>query len=391
MSRSPHILFHRPTPWANEIKCSTKVLASMFAEEGVNVTYLQALRDPINLLRRVEGLQGSASSMKVSGNLNVISPFTLVPVRDIWPLNTLVMSALKYRLTFPSIGKVGKFQGHISPDVVWTTVPGSCVPLRKLFNSSKIIFHVIDYYPAFRGEAIRDIEVEDYRVADEIFVIGRTLQEYLVDDLKVNPSKIRILGQGVEVERFLARVPEPVDIRGLPHPRAIWCGVLEKGDRGLFERLVSEFQKLGGSVVMVGPSAEWSDNLADRYPETVKLTGAKRSDEVVNYMKHSDIGLMLYDRSRRSIYRGQNPLKLYEYAAAGLPILSTPHDEFTYLSPPVVEVLKESDISAATSYLLSNYSNLRKEALSFARNYSWRTKVRDLKLHLFPDWNNRRM
>ena len=43
---------------------------------------------------------------------------------------------------------------------------------------------------------------------------------------------------------------------------------------------------------------------------------------------------MLYDQTKKEIYNGQHPLKLYEYAAAGLQILSTKHDEYKFLKPP---------------------------------------------------------
>ena len=44
--------------------------------------------------------------------------------------------------------------------------------LKKIFPKSLMIYHVIDYYPAFLGERIRNIEKNDYNQADHIFVIG---------------------------------------------------------------------------------------------------------------------------------------------------------------------------------------------------------------------------
>ena len=42
-----NILFHRPTPWSNNINCSTKTYSKLFAKSGHCVTYLQT---SINLL-----------------------------------------------------------------------------------------------------------------------------------------------------------------------------------------------------------------------------------------------------------------------------------------------------------------------------------------------------
>ena len=69
---------------------------------------------------------------------------------------------------------------------------------------------------------------------------------------------------------------------------------------------------------------------------------------------------MLYDRSRASVYKGQNPLKLYEYLAAGLSVLSTPHDEYEYVNPPVIIVENTEDIAPAVTKTVQE-----KESLSF--------------------------
>ena len=78
---------------------------------------------------------------------------------------------------------------------------------------------------------------------------------------------------------------------------------------------------------------------------------------------------MIYDRKKQSVYKGQHPLKLYEYLASGLPVVSTPHDEFSTLNPPIKVVTKESEITDSIRELLTSHQPNQSKV--FAKKYSW--------------------
>ncbi len=149
-------------------------------------------------------------------------------------------------------------------------------------------------------------------------------------------------------------------------------GLLEKGDAELFEAVSKSLRQVGGSLVLVGPEADWARDLEKRF-ENIYILGSRHPDLIPAYLAHADLGLMLYDRNRQNVYKGQNPLKLYEYAAAGLPILSTPHDEYRWLDPPVITVESPEDIPAAMDVAIRERSDLRRAAHEFADRYSWRS------------------
>jgi hypothetical protein len=85
---------------------------------------------------------------------------------------------------------------------------------------------------------------------------------------------------------------------------------------------------------------------------------------------------MLYDRTRQDVYVGQNPLKLYEYAAAGLPVLSTHHDEYRHLDPPVRVVTNEEQIQQAIPTMLADRATLVSASLDFVSTRSWQSIYR---------------
>jgi glycosyltransferase involved in cell wall biosynthesis len=298
-------------------------------------------------------------------------------------MNTPTAVSLRYMATMPSLAAAVQGDGFASPEVIWTTVPGSVPPLRATFPRAHVVFHVIDYYPAFRGDTVRILERRDYQAADTIMIIGESLRSHIVNELEIASDKVHVLGQGVEIERYSEGLLEPLDLKAKRRPRAVWTGVLRKGDAGLFRRAAEVLQSMGGSLVLIGGSCRWADRLATDMPETVALLGPRLPEEVPAYLSHCDVGLMLYDRERKAVYLGQNPLKLYEYAAASLPVISTPHAEFATLVPPVEEVRGEADVARALQVLLTNAADYRSRMRPFAERHSWSKKVEEIEGRLF--------
>lgn len=393
----PHILFHRPTIWHSEIQCSTKLLARLFAQRGFDVTYMHAPLDPLHLAKGTGGYWTvwRAGSF-IDQGVRVVTPATPVPVRDLPGLNGPLASGLRYRLAMPSLEKLVSGDGRGAPNLVWTTVPGSMPGLRRAFPGAKHVFHVIDYYPAFRGDAVKPLERADYAAADAVITIGQTLKNYVVDELGIAANKVEVLGQGVELQRYRpattkpadATLPEPSALADCPHPRAIWSGVLAKGDPELFAAAAAAIAEQGGTLILLGPSAPWADSLANKMPETVRVLGSVRPDLLPAYLAHADIGLMLYDRAKQAVYKGQNPLKLYEYAAADLQILSTAHEEFAFLDPPVFQVDDAASVHAAMAAAMDPARRLQ-GAQAFAQRHDWDRHVSHLVHRFFPDSNSK--
>ncbi|MGK0176738.1 MAG: hypothetical protein ACI91V_000609 [Lentimonas sp.] len=299
----------------------------------------------------------------------VMNPFSVVPFRDKFPFNTLWAVDSSYRFCMPSIKKQLSKVGRCSPDIIWSARPGSGI-LKKMFPEAFLAVQVVDYYPAFRGDYIKAIEKRDYQLADRIFLIGHALVSYLTEELGVPEEKITVLGQGVSVSQYEAETNLPAEYEEIKGLRAVWVGALEKCDPGLFGVVAQELGEFGGSLVLIGRETSWARELQGSM-KNVFLLGPKKPSEVPAYLQHADIGLMLYDRTKASVYKGQNPLKLYEYAAAGLSILSTPHEEFQFLKPPVLLVSHEQEIGEALSIAIEDRNRLRQLSLDFAAGHDW--------------------
>ena len=367
-----HILFHRSTPWQSPITCSTKTFANLARKAGYEVSYMQGSTHPGHLLRTSESFLSWKQGPRLDDDVALFTPFSLVPLCRLPGLRGPRAARLQYRWTIPGLRQLLQQVGRNAPDVVWTTRLGSS-EIKKAFPSAKVLFHAIDYYPAFNGRLkVKEIERQDYADVDGVLTIGQSLTDYLTRELHVPQHKILTLGQGVHLDKYSPELSCPPEIASLPKPRAIWVGWMAKLDRSLLRKAAQQLRERGGSVALVGPSEGWVDEFCRSHPN-VSFVGPVSPQRVPAYLKNSDIGLMLYERSRSEIYYGQNPLKLYEYAAAGLSIVSTPHHEFNYINPPVQLVQQEDDLRAAVSRAIEDREALRRAATAFAETRSWQS------------------
>jgi glycosyltransferase involved in cell wall biosynthesis len=133
-----------------------------------------------------------------------------------------------------------------------------------------------------------------------------------------------VVPNGVDYAAFVAPVAEPGDLRGIPHPRVGYIGVLKKQlDLQLMLDLARRHPQW--SFVFVGPPGM----LGEKAPLWQRLSalpnvhalGGRKVDELPAYAQHFDAAVMCYEVTdyTNSIF----PLKLNEYLASGVPVVSS--------------------------------------------------------------------
>lgn len=369
-----HVLFHRVTPWRAAIRGSTNTLAGLFAEAGHAVTYMEGAAHPGHLLRGGRYRESWAQGPRREEGAWVFTPFTPLPYAGSGFFATPAAVDRSYASAIPSIRSLTEEGGNGPVDVIWAARPGGSA-LARLFPDVPLVMQVVDYYPAWGGNHVRALEESDYSRADLVVSIGHAITQHLTETLGVSEAKVLTLGQGVFPDRYASSLPEPIELADLPHPRAIWVGWTAKVDPDLFEAAALTLADLGGSLVLIGPETDWSRAFASRHSH-VRTLGAKPPEETPTYLVHSDIGLMLYDQSKPEVYKGQHPLKLYEYAAAGLAILTTPHDEFDWLKPPVLTIREPAQVDEALRAAWRERDSWSESVRAFASVHDWREKQR---------------
>jgi glycosyltransferase involved in cell wall biosynthesis len=137
-------------------------------------------------------------------------------------------------------------------------------------------------------------------------------------------AKLAAMPMAIDPEPFIgARMAAepPADLRNLRRPIIGYGGALSM--RIDWDMLREVANKTAGTLVLVGPSvdAESSRELKDlSLHRSVVALGHRGVDEAPKYIAAFDAALIPYKRNAFNL--GSNPVKFYEYLAAGLPVIS---------------------------------------------------------------------
>ncbi len=111
----------------------------------------------------------------------------------------------------------------------------------------------------------------------------------------------------------------------------------------------------------------------EKLPGNVRMLPACRHSEVRNHLERFSAGLIPFVND--ALTAGVDPIKFYEYRAAGLPILSTSFGEMVLrgAADNVYFLDQSADIAATVGEALNGQRNVR-ELRDFARENSWASR-----------------
>lgn len=259
----------------------------------------------------------------------------------------------------------------------WTSNPVAAIVAGKL-GEETVVYHCVDENTAFAGvaaDALGDLERQLLRRSDAVFVSAERLYDSKVQH---NPRTF-LVRHGVDYDHFrralAAETVVPDEIARLPRPVLGFFGlVADWVDVELMAEMARRFSH--GSLVVLGKATADISALAQL--PNVHLLGRKAYGELPAYCKGFDVALMPFRLNELTL--NANPLKVREYLAAGLPVVSTPI--------PEVEVLGQCQIAAdangferAIRAALADPgpSAQRSEAI---RHESWQARLDEIAGHL---------
>jgi glycosyltransferase involved in cell wall biosynthesis len=212
----------------------------------------------------------------------------------------------------------------IHDPVLFVTIPTARDVVRGM-SRRKLVFNRSDKHSEF-GEAdsalIRTLEESLIREADHVLYASRSLIE---EERALAGSCAYLLDHGVDFERFDARRldDEPADMRRIPHPRLGFFGAVDAEivDFRLLEQLALAMPD--AHLVLIGDASGPIHRLTRL--ANVHWLGFRPYEQIPAYGACFDVGLMPWVRS--DWIRHCNPIKLKEYLALGLPVVSTDFPE----------------------------------------------------------------
>ena len=364
--------------WTDIPRCRHHVLSRL--AEGTRVLFVSP---PATHVRRavhglVHGGLAESGLTQVSQGLFTFVPPPWLPYSNRPSLNRL-LEGLRASYIRRLLDRLG-----MARPILYVWHP-AFIDIVERFEAPLVVYHCYDEYAAFRDANREQLEAQEARLlrrADLVFTVSPGLRERR---LSQNPQTF-VVRNGVDADYFgTALAPETVvapDIAAIRRP-IVGCisrVVPEYFDAGLLREVFR--RRPGWSLVVIGPESpahvSGGEDLCElKALPNVHFLGPRPFDSLPAYLKAMDVCAMPYRLTGNT--QLADPLKMYEYLAAGKPIVSVPLD-FADDVQPFVPTAGNADewIAAIEEALTLDSRDLRVARQAVAHDNTWDQRVEQI-------------
>ena len=258
------------------------------------------------------------------------------------------------------------------PVQVWSFAPD--VPfLVGAFNEERFIYYCVDEYREFEGfdqNRITEAENEQLDKADVVV----TSSAALLKSKRSRRSDAVLVRHGVDFDHFAAAwrtsIEPPADIRSISGPVFGFFGLIHHWVDYLLLAKVAQLRP-DYSFVLIGDAKIDVSHLEPL--NNVHLLGRRPYEQLPAYAAAFNAGLLLFTDDPMT--RHVNPVKMYEYLAAGLPVVSTPLPEAERFSRAITIAADAQDFAEACDEIVEQPPPDRESISRIVRNETWKSKV----------------
>lgn len=382
---SPSLVMGSANHWGGPVTTGSQQYARLFVRHGWRVAYLSDPISPYHLVRprswlynrRKFQLWASGGERDLDGRLFAYNHLTLLPVFNAPLLRSSLAVRRSFDLSVPNLARKLDREGFGNPAAVWVDhLSFEALPRRLAATAS--IYRMADEPELFPGPYPPSLlaRLPDLlRSVDLVIATGRRIEERARE---YRHEGVLYLPNGVDYHHFTTPRPEPPDIADLPRPRVLYVGSLEPWfDTRLVARAALANPTF--SFVVVGPARIPLGELRDL--PNVRILGPRPYDVVAGYMVHCDVGIVPFRRTER--IQAVHPIKVYEYLAAGLPVVATEWEELSLMGAPIHLASSEEEFIQQVRTAADDPGDAAVRD-RFARENSWDARFAVLDAHLSP-------
>ncbi|MBN2369408.1 MAG: glycosyltransferase [Vicinamibacteria bacterium] len=266
-------------------------------------------------------------------------------------------------------------RGSGRPPLLWASRPSPIVLEATCgLPRTGFVYDAVDRFAAFHPKNARfitDTERSIVRSADVVLAVSENLHR---DLSSVNPHAY-LVPNAVDFAHFSRdkkHEPPPAELARLPRPIAGYVGEIASWlDLSIIERLSRS--GVCASIVLIGPAESDQIRRLRKLPNTHWL-GRQRYSDLPRYVRNFDVGLIPFQITPLTL--ASSPIKLFEYLAAGCPVVSTPlpaveaYGSVTHIADSVGFVAGVAD-----ALKTAQDASLRRRRVDMARANDWRFRV----------------
>jgi len=346
-----HLVCFAGNDWWVHNPMTEKQWMRILARRGWTVLFVNSIGvgmpglDSPRVFRRVlRKLTSMARFLRRDENVWVLTP-VLLPFWSVSVVRTLNQFLLALQLRW-SMKRAG-----MGTALFWAGLPTAASMLRRIPHR-EVLYYVQDNYTAYYDSMTFSRIAEDHermlQEADAVICASIGLHERIA----ATRGQVWYIPHGVHdvfLDAPLRTNESPDDLRDIPHPIIGYWGSLEGlQDLVLIRALAGRHPEW--QFVFIGrPMLDLSALAALPH---VHFLGPKSQQELPRYAAHFDVAWMSFVQSEWIRY--SCPVKLREYLAMGLPVVS----------PPIIEVERAFPGECATAATVDEFSQCIAEALA---------------------------
>lgn len=371
--------------WDAPVWTNQQHLMSRLAREN-RVLFVESLglrrpqlvsHDVARILRRLR--RGLSPPRSTPEGVEVLSPIVL-------PLHRSASArALNRRLLRPTVGRAMRRLGLRRP-LLWAYVP-QAEELLGVLDPALIVYHCVDDIAAQQG-----VDARSFRAAEERFARPADLvlasAPALAERMRGLSGNVLYAPNVADTSLFATALEDgPVDgaLSALPRPRIVFQGavVATKLDVALLTSLAGLHRDW--SLALAGPKGlgdPRTDVSALEREPNIHLLGPRGYHELPALLRGADAAMIPY--AVNDLTRSVFPMKVYEYLAAGLPVVSTPLPALDGVEGVAVAGDAGEMAELLAGELAADSEERRAERSRLAAGHSWEARIAEIEVALGP-------